>query len=169
MEARLQAACLKDRIRIKEFFHDFDRLRKGYVAESAVSKALTVAVPHLPGDPPVQIHRAGNPAVAAEVLARCWPCRLHGLLQAHRVRLRAWCQRASSDRELQVPRYLPGPRERTADLNSARAQVQHRDEQDNAEALVPRLRQSPQLAHHKRPVLPCPQKAEPVPGPTLSR
>jgi len=36
VEARLQAVCLKDRIRIKEFFIDFDRLRKGYVAESAV-------------------------------------------------------------------------------------------------------------------------------------
>ena len=42
VEARLQAACLKDRIRIKEFFHDFDRLRKGYVAESAVSETLTL-------------------------------------------------------------------------------------------------------------------------------
>jgi len=37
VEKRLQAVCLKDRIRINEFFHDFDRLRKGHVAESAVS------------------------------------------------------------------------------------------------------------------------------------
>ena len=36
VEKRLQADVLKDRIRIKEFFHDFDPLRKGYVAESAV-------------------------------------------------------------------------------------------------------------------------------------
>jgi hypothetical protein len=28
----------KDRIRIKEFFIDFDKLRKGYVGEAAVSK-----------------------------------------------------------------------------------------------------------------------------------
>jgi hypothetical protein len=43
VEKRLQAAVLKDRIRIKEFFHDFDRLRKGHVAESAVSYLLTAS------------------------------------------------------------------------------------------------------------------------------
>jgi hypothetical protein len=36
VEKRLQADVLKDRIRIKQFFSDFDRLRKGYVGEAAV-------------------------------------------------------------------------------------------------------------------------------------
>lgn len=38
VEKRLQAAVLKDRVRIKQFFIDFDRLRKGTVGEAAVSK-----------------------------------------------------------------------------------------------------------------------------------
>ena len=37
VENRLQAEVLKNRVRIKEFFTDFDRLRKGFVGESAVS------------------------------------------------------------------------------------------------------------------------------------
>jgi len=36
-EKRLQALVAKDRIRIKEFFIDFDKLRKGFVGEAAVS------------------------------------------------------------------------------------------------------------------------------------
>lgn len=36
-ERRLQALVAKDRIRIKEFFIDFDKLRKGFVGEAAVS------------------------------------------------------------------------------------------------------------------------------------
>ena len=36
-ENRLQALVAKDRIRIKEFFIDFDKLRKGFVGEAAVS------------------------------------------------------------------------------------------------------------------------------------
>jgi hypothetical protein len=36
VEKRLQADVLKDRIRIKQFFIDFDRLRKGTVGEAAV-------------------------------------------------------------------------------------------------------------------------------------
>jgi hypothetical protein len=36
VEKRLQADVLKDRVRIKQFFIDFDRLRKGYVGEAAV-------------------------------------------------------------------------------------------------------------------------------------
>ena len=36
VEKRLQADVLKDRIRIKEFFIDFDRLRKGHCGEAAV-------------------------------------------------------------------------------------------------------------------------------------
>jgi len=37
VEKKLQALVAKDRIRIKEFFIDFDKLRKGYVGEAAVS------------------------------------------------------------------------------------------------------------------------------------
>jgi len=37
VEKKLQAAVVKDRIRIKEFFIDFDKLRKGTVGEAAVS------------------------------------------------------------------------------------------------------------------------------------
>ena len=37
VEKRLQALVAKDRIRIKEFFIDFDKLRKGIVGEAAVS------------------------------------------------------------------------------------------------------------------------------------
>jgi hypothetical protein len=44
VERRMQALVLKDRIRIKEFFIDFDKLRKGYVGEAGVSKIITVAV-----------------------------------------------------------------------------------------------------------------------------
>ena len=36
-EKKLQALVAKDRIRIKEFFIDFDKLRKGLVGEAAVS------------------------------------------------------------------------------------------------------------------------------------
>lgn len=42
VEKRLQAEVLKDRIRIKEFFHDFDRLRKGFVGEAAVITPLQI-------------------------------------------------------------------------------------------------------------------------------
>lgn len=37
VERRLQALVAKDRIRIREFFIDFDKLRKGTVGEAAVS------------------------------------------------------------------------------------------------------------------------------------
>ena len=37
VEKRLQALVVKDRVRIKEFFIDFDKLRKGWVGEAAVS------------------------------------------------------------------------------------------------------------------------------------
>ena len=36
VEKRIQAEVLKDRVRIKQFFIDFDRLRKGFVGEAAV-------------------------------------------------------------------------------------------------------------------------------------
>ena len=39
VEKRMQAEILKRQIRIKEFFHDFDRLRKGTVGEAGVSIA----------------------------------------------------------------------------------------------------------------------------------
>lgn len=47
VEKRLQALVAKDRIRIKEFFIDFDKLRKGVVGVAAVSiffKVTNVAV-----------------------------------------------------------------------------------------------------------------------------
>ena len=37
VEKRIQALVAKDRIRIKQFFIDFDKLRKGTVGESSVS------------------------------------------------------------------------------------------------------------------------------------
>lgn len=40
VEKRLQALVAKDRVRIKEFFIDFDKLRKGWVGVAAVSKIL---------------------------------------------------------------------------------------------------------------------------------
>jgi hypothetical protein len=36
VEKRMQAEVLKRQVRIKEFFHDFDRLRKGTVGEAGV-------------------------------------------------------------------------------------------------------------------------------------
>ena len=36
VEKRIQALVAKDRVRIKMFFIDFDKLRKGTVGESAV-------------------------------------------------------------------------------------------------------------------------------------
>jgi hypothetical protein len=38
VEKRLQALVARDRVRIKEFFIDFDKLRKGWVGEAAVSQ-----------------------------------------------------------------------------------------------------------------------------------
>ena len=38
VEKRLQAVVAKDRVRIKEFFIDFDKLRKGQVGIAPVSK-----------------------------------------------------------------------------------------------------------------------------------
>ena len=52
VEKRLQALAAKDRVRIKEFFLDFDKLRKGYCGEAAVSRVVRfvliflVTVPH---------------------------------------------------------------------------------------------------------------------------
>ena len=47
VEVRLKAQILKDRIRIKQFFQDFDRLRKGTVGEAAVSHlSYFICLPH---------------------------------------------------------------------------------------------------------------------------
>lgn len=35
-EKRIQAEAFKQRIRVKEFFRDFDKLRKGVVSEAGV-------------------------------------------------------------------------------------------------------------------------------------
>ena len=37
VEKRIQSEVLKRQVRIKEFFHEFDRLRKGTVGEAGVS------------------------------------------------------------------------------------------------------------------------------------
>ena len=37
VEKKLQAVIAKDRVRVREFFIDFDKLRKGWVGEAAVS------------------------------------------------------------------------------------------------------------------------------------
>ena len=47
IEKRVQARIAKDGVRIREFFIDFDKLRKGVVGEAAVSaKLLTVSLSH---------------------------------------------------------------------------------------------------------------------------
>ena len=55
VEKRIQALVAKDRIRIKQFFIDFDKLRKGTVGESAVSTCVYLyqlcLVPYLPWYP----------------------------------------------------------------------------------------------------------------------
>ena len=52
VEKRMQSEVLKRQVRIKEFFHDFDRLRKGFVGEAGVSdcynKACLRLVQNLP-------------------------------------------------------------------------------------------------------------------------
>lgn len=40
VERRLQALVARDRVRIKEFFIDFDKLRKGWVGEAAFRTCL---------------------------------------------------------------------------------------------------------------------------------
>lgn len=40
VEKRLSALVVRDRIRIREFFLDFDRLRKGHVGEAGFRTAL---------------------------------------------------------------------------------------------------------------------------------
>lgn len=43
VEKRLQACIAKDRVRVKEFFIDFDKLRKGWCGEAAVSILILAA------------------------------------------------------------------------------------------------------------------------------
>ena len=43
IERRIQALLAKDGIRIKEFFLDFDKLRKGTVGVAAVSRSFPLA------------------------------------------------------------------------------------------------------------------------------
>ena len=40
-EKKIQAQIVKDGLRIREFFIDFDKLRKGVVGEAAVSEHIT--------------------------------------------------------------------------------------------------------------------------------
>jgi hypothetical protein len=44
VEKRLQAVVAKDRVRIKEFFIDFDKLRKGQVGIAPVSKIQLIVL-----------------------------------------------------------------------------------------------------------------------------
>ena len=44
VEKRIQALVAKDRIRIKQFFIDFDKLRKGYVGEAGVSYDFLISL-----------------------------------------------------------------------------------------------------------------------------
>lgn len=46
VEKRMQAEVLKRQVRIKEFFHDFDRLRKGSCGEAAVSNLTLYRLPY---------------------------------------------------------------------------------------------------------------------------
>lgn len=48
VERRLQALVAKDRVRIKEFFIDFDKLRKGWVGEAAVSNTFSFYSSRIP-------------------------------------------------------------------------------------------------------------------------
>ena len=64
VEKRLQALVARDRVRIKEFFIDFDKLRKGWVGEAAVSSLNLIShlikfflVPHLLGYTQLEIQQ----------------------------------------------------------------------------------------------------------------
>lgn len=48
IEKRIQATIAKDGVRIREFFIDFDKLRKGVVGEAAVSPPTVIAPPDSP-------------------------------------------------------------------------------------------------------------------------
>ena len=45
IESRIQAAVLKDRIRIKEFFRDYDKLRKGTTSQAFVYPSYSSSLP----------------------------------------------------------------------------------------------------------------------------
>lgn len=64
IEKRIQAKIAKDGVRIREFFIDFDKLRKGVVGEAAVSDKRTVMIcQRLPAQAAQTASRAA-PAVA---------------------------------------------------------------------------------------------------------
>ena len=76
VEKRLTAQIARDGIRVKEFFIDFDRLRKGHVGEAAVSEASLYSayltfywpiVQNLSGNSGIQIHRTRNSITDTEV------------------------------------------------------------------------------------------------------
>ena len=56
VEKRMQAEVLKRQIRIKEFFHDFDRLRKGTTGEAGVSYIIMCLSNHLCSSEHVSAH-----------------------------------------------------------------------------------------------------------------
>ena len=71
VEKRLQAVVAKDRIRIREFFIDFDKLRKGQVGVAHVSInqnhtlhfVYTIIVQNMPGYIVVPILRWRNQSI----------------------------------------------------------------------------------------------------------
>ena len=112
VEKRLQAQVAKDRIRIKEFFIDFDKLRKGWVGEAAVSTRgrplrlqfahFKFIVPNLLGHAQFPIPRERDLAAPGEVQTRLWPHQLRRFLWQRRHCVFSRCRRARSHRELEV-------------------------------------------------------------------
>ena len=89
VEKRLQALVARDRVRIKEFFIDFDKLRKGWVGEAAVSSSyhiysmvslptwvtdshLFFTVPNLLGYPESELLEGRDRSAHTEILSRKW-------------------------------------------------------------------------------------------------
>jgi hypothetical protein len=48
IETKIQAKILKERIRINEFFRDYDKLRKGYTSYAYVSSFISSQLPLIP-------------------------------------------------------------------------------------------------------------------------
>ena len=87
VEKRLQAVVLKDRVRIKQFFIDFDKLRKGTVGEAGVLYfLLIVLVQNVSGDVKFPLQRGRNPVTDFQVPVRrqARPRQLRRLLRDHR-------------------------------------------------------------------------------------
>ena len=129
IEKRIQARIAKDGIRIREFFIDFDKLRKGTVGEAAVSSlicafincqtslhrlnllksCLLCPVPHVHWHPWRVPDRAGDEVAARKVPAegRVRPCGLPHARQQPRHRVLGLCQSERSDPERpHLPRKL---------------------------------------------------------------